>query len=222
MSTLTNVKYDRSEDVSQSVRFTPAIIPEAKSSKTGVPVRYVPTSDKQWYVVRASYGREDFASDHIVEDGSFTHIAKHKVRKMVNDKQRKVIKSLIPNLLFVYTTADKAEEYTKDTPAMPYLSYYYNHFETNNNHKNPPLTILCREMENFIFATCNGSEHLMFVSKAQYHFKGGETVLVTDGLCKGVEGKVARVSGQQHVIVSVTNVGLISTTHIPTAFIQII
>jgi hypothetical protein len=37
---------------------------------------------------------------------------------------------------------------------------------------------------------------------------------------KGVVGKVARVSGQQRVIVSITNVGLISTAYIPTAFIE--
>ena len=72
-----------------------------------------------WYVFRASYGREGKASDYIVEDGTFVYIAKRYARKTVNGKQKKVLENLIPNLLFVYTTVDKAEEYIKDTPPYP-------------------------------------------------------------------------------------------------------
>jgi len=36
----------------------------------------------------------------------------------------------------------------------------------------------------------------------------------------GVEGRVARVSGQQRVVISLTDVGLISTAYIPTAFLR--
>ena len=39
---------------------------------------------------------------------------------------------------------------------------------------------------------------------------------------KGVEGRVARVSGQQRVIVAITNVGLVSTAYVPTASLQVI
>ena len=77
-------------------------------------------------------------------------------------------------------------------------------------------------MENFIIATCNKSEHLKFVEESQCHFKGGEIVKVIDGLFKGVEGRVARVSGQQRVVVTLSQVGLVATAYIPTAFIQII
>ena len=222
MSTLSNVETRRGEAKPPSVRVAPDTIPEAKSSRTGVSVRYVPTPDKSWYVFRASYGREDKASDYIVEDGTFVYIAKRYARKTVNCKQKKVLETLIPNLLFVYTTVEKAEEYVKNTPALSYLTYYYNHFELDDNQKNPPLTVSHKEMENFIIATCNKSEHLKFVAEEQCHFKGGETVKVIDGLFKGVEGRVARVSGQQRVIVTLSQVGLVSTAYVPTAFLTII
>ena len=45
-------------------------------------------------------------------------------------------------------------------------------------------------------------------------------VRVTDGEFKGVEGRVARVSGQQRVVVEVEGVCLISTAYIPSAFIE--
>ena len=222
MSTLSNVKTRRGEAEPPSVWVAPDTIPEAKSSQTGVSVRYVPAPDKSWYVFRASYGREDKASDYIIEDGSYTYIAKRYVIKQINGKRKKMQENLIPNLLFVYTTEKKAEEYIKSTPALSYLTYYYNHFKIDGSRKNPPLTISIKEMANFIIATCNKSEHLKFVDESQCHFKGGEIVKITDGIFKGVEGRVARVSGQQRVIVTLSQVGLVSTAYIPTAFIHII
>ena len=127
MSTLSNVETGRGQQNPPSVRnlrsikategrLAPDTIPEAKSSQTGVSVRYVPAPNKKWYVFRASYGREDKAFDYIVADGTFAYIAKRYVRKTVNGKQKKVLEALIPNLLFVYTTDAKASEYIKNTP----------------------------------------------------------------------------------------------------------
>ncbi|MCH5310830.1 MAG: UpxY family transcription antiterminator [Prevotella sp.] len=222
MYTLSNVETRRGEAVPPSVKVALNTIPEAKSSKTGATVRYAHTPGMNWYVLRASYGREDKASDYLVEDGTFVYIAKRYTYKAVNGKPKKVLEALIPNIIFAYTTEKKADEYVKNTPALPYLTYYYNHCEQDSAQKNPPLTISCKEMENFILATCNNSEHLKFVDESQCHYKGGEIVRVTDGIFKGVEGKVARVSGQQRVIVALSNVGLVSTAYVPTAFLEII
>ena len=223
MSTLSNVKTRRGEANPPSIRFIPDAFPEAKSSKTGVSVKYVPDMNKKWFVFRASYGREDKASDIIVEDGTYVYIAKRYVRKINKDgKGKRFLETLIPNLLFVYTTEKKAEEYIKKTPLLSYLTYYYNHFELDENKKNPPLTVSCCEMENFILATSNKSEHLLFVNEEQCHFKGGEIVKINNGPFTGVVGKVARVLGQQRVVISITRVGLISTAYIPSAFIEII
>ena len=222
MNTLSNVKPVEAGHNPPSVRLTPDAIPDAKSSRTGVSVRYVPDQNKSWYVFRASYGREDKASDFLVDDGTFVYIGKRFVRKQVDGKWKRVLETLIPNLLFAYTTAGKAEEYIKQTPALSYLTYYYNHLDRTKNQKNPPLTVPRREMENFIRATSNKSEHLLFVEEVQCHYKGGEKVRVIDGPFRGVEGKVARVAGQQRVIISLSQVGLISTAYIPTAFLSII
>lgn len=184
-------------------------------------VKYVPAPDKRWYVFRASYGRENKAFDYIVADGTFVYIAKRYTHKSVNGKQKKVLETLIPNLLFVYSTEEKVEEYVKNTPALSFLTYYYNHFELDKGQKNPPLTISRKEMENFIIATCNQSEHLKLVTESQCHFKGGETVMVIDGMFKGVEGRVARVSGQQRVVITLSQVGLVSTAYVPTAFLKV-
>ena len=219
MSTLTNVTTRRGESNPPSVSFTPDAFPEAKSSKTGVSVRYVPEPNKKWYVFRVSYGRGDKASDYLVEDGTYVYIAKKLVEKYVAGKRKRFLQPLIPNLLFAYTTDKKAEEYVKDTPAISYLSFYYNHFEQDGE-RNPPLTVPDEEMNRFIRTTCNMNKHLLFVQPSQCHFKGGEQVRVIDGPFAGVEGRVARVAGQQRVVISLSNIGLISTAYIPTAFIR--
>ena len=220
MSTLSNVTTRRGESNPPSVRFAPDAFPEAKSSKTGVSVRYAPAPDKLWYVFRVSYGRVDKASDFLVDDGTYTYIAKKMVEKYVGGKRKRYLQTLIPNLLFAYTTEAKAEEYVNNTPAISYLSYYYNHFKQDDDQKNPPLTVSDKEMGRFVLATSNRNKHLLFVQPSQCHFRGGEQVRVIDGPFAGVEGSVARVAGQQRVIVSLSGIGLISTAYIPTAFIR--
>ena len=220
MSTLSNVTSRRGETNPPSTRFTPDAFPEAKSSKTGVSVRYAPAQGKRWYVFRVSYGREDKASDFLIEDGTYTYIAKKVAERYVQGKRKRYLQTLIPNLLFAYTTPEKAKEYVSNKTQLSFLSFYYNHFELDDNQKNPPLTIPDDEMNRFILATCNMNKHLLFVQPSQCHYKGGEQVRVIDGPFTGVEGRVARVAGQQRVVISLSSIGLISTAYIPTAFLQ--
>lgn len=222
MNTLSNVGTRRGEANPPSVSLTPDTIPEVKSTKTGVSVGYVPNAEKRWYVFRATYGREDKAADILIEDGTFAYVAKRYTRKSVNNKQEKVLEFLIPSLLFAYTTPQKAEEYVKHTSALSFLSYYYDHTVFNPDGTNPPLLIPRREMENFILATCNHSEHLMSVDESQCRFKGGETVRVIKGTFMGVVGRVVRIAGQQRILVSLPNVGLIATAYVPSAFLEVV
>ena len=203
-----------------SVGFAPDVIPDSRNSRNGVSVSYIYNPEKKWYVFRASYGREDKAADILIEDGTYTYVAKRYVWKYIRGKRRRSSETLIPNLLFAYCTEEKAEEYIKATASLDFLTYYYNHFKTTNDAKNPPLTVPEDEMLNFIRATASRSEHLMFVQPEQCHYKSGDRVKVVDGMFRGVEGKVARVSGQQRVIVSLSRIGLVCTAYIPTAFLE--
>ena len=220
MSTLSNVKTRRGENNPLSVRFTPDAFPEAKSSKTGVSVRYVYQEDKQWFVFRASYGRVDKVSDFLVEDQTYTYIAKRYAYKTIHGKRKRLLIPLIPNLLFAYTTREKAEEYVHATPALSYLSFYYNHFELDDNHKNPPLIISNNEMYKFVVGTKSHNEHLIFIDSSKCTFRQGEYVRVIEGSFMGLEGQVTRVAGQQRVVVNINGLGVIATAYIPTAFLE--
>lgn len=220
MLTLTNVETPRGESLPRSVSVAADALPEAVSSQTGVSVRYVAAPEKKWFVLRATYHREVKAADFLIADGTYAYIAQKYVERIVNGKRRRRLVTLVPNLLFVYTTPQQVEQYVRNTPELSYLTFYYDHFTLDREQKNPALTIPEAEMMSFIRATSTRDEHLLFVAPERCHFKSGEMVRVVDGLFKGVEGRVARVCGQQRVVVSLSKIGLVSTAYIPTAFIE--
>ena len=227
MSTLTNVNIRPSSAEKASGNYQDAvptadsIIPKATSSQTGVSVEYVPAPDKEWFVVRASYGRERRASDIMVEDGTFTYLPTHIVSKVKGNKRVRVQEVLVPNILFLYATREKADEYVRQTEKLSFLTYYYDHFRQENG-KNPPLVVPQKEMHSFVRATSTTSEHVRLVDPEQCHFRSGETVRVILGPFTGVEGRVARLAGQQRVIVTLQGLCSVATAYIPSAFLQVI
>ena len=226
MSTLTNVDMSpySAETEETDKHYRPensnSIIPKATSSQTGVSVEYVPNPNHEWFVVRASYGREQKASDYMVDHGTLTFLPRHIVNRMVNGKRVRVEEPLVPNILFAYTSREKADEYVKDTPQLSFLTYYYDHFRLEEG-KNPPLVVPNIEMRNFVLATTANSAHVRVVQPDQCHFKSGDIVKVIDGPFVGVRGRVARVAGQQRVVVTVKGLCSVATAYVPSAFLQI-
>lgn len=132
-----------------------------------------------------------------------------------------VQKPLIPNLLFVYCTAAQADYFIKGHPDLPkFLRYYYNHLILNSDGSNPPLVVPDSEMENFIRLTTVDSKHIKVVDPAQCRFRSGDRVRVTQGAFEGVEGRVARVAGQQRVVITLESLCTIATAYIPSGFLE--
>ena len=220
MNTLSNVNTRRGGTIPPHAGFASDVSPEAQGSPTRVSVRYAPDSGKQWFVLRATYARVIKAHKYLTQEGTETYFPQHHVQKDINGKKKRVLKPLIPNILFVYATPEKIETYVKHTHALSYLSYYYNHFKTNAQDKNPPLTIPYEEMMNFIRATSVDNEHIQLVSPEQCRYKSGDLVRVMEGDFRGIVGKVARVRGQQCVVIEIEGLCMVATAYVPTAFIQ--
>lgn len=221
MSTLSNVIHRGDQQETLCVGFTTNAPPDARILQAGVSVRYVYDSEKHWYVLRASYGREQKAYDYTINDNSTVYIPMRCCIKSSCDGVRKRIKKpLIPNLLFVYATPEQIEKYIKHTPSLSFLKYYYNHLINNPDGTNPPLTIDYKTMMNFIEITSIANEHIMLVNDSQCRFKCNDIVRITAGAFKGIEGRVARIAGQQRVVVTIKNLCSIATAYIPSAFLM--
>ena len=73
---------------------------------------------------------------------------------------------------------------------------------------------------NFIKVTSVDNEHIRIVNPGQCHYKNGDIVRVMEGNFAGVEGRVARVAGQQRVVVEIKGVCAVVTAYIPNAFLM--
>lgn len=219
MSTLPNVNDRRGGTNTSHAGFTSNVSPEVQSLHIGVSVKYVQDSNKQWFVLRATYNREILAYNYITNDKTDAFIPTHYVYKFINGKRKRIVEPLLPQLVFVYATKEKIEEYVNNTPKLSFLNYYYDHFQIGMDGKNPPLTVGYDEMINFIHVASVDDDHVMIVEPQHCHFKSGDKVKIIKGKFAGVTGRVARVAGQQRVIIEIEGLCLVATAYVPTAFI---
>ena len=219
MSTLSNVETRRGEYNPLTPDLPPASPSEKQDITTEVSVKYAPDPDKKWFVLRVTYNRANQAIVFLEKNNVSTYIPRHFVWKSTKSKRRKSLQPLLSNLLFAYTSQEVLDSCIKTTPALFFISYYYDHFKTLPCGKNPPLTVDYREMVNFIRLTSVNNEHICVVTPQQCHYKNGDWVQVVKGDFEGVVGKVARVTGQQRVVVKLEGVCLAATAYIPSSFI---
>ena len=64
------------------------------------------------------------------------------------------------------------------------------------------------------------SEHIKLVEPEHCHYKSGDKVRVVQGDFSGVEGRIARVSGQQRVVVEINGLCMVATAYIPSPFLR--
>jgi len=217
-----NALYNASIQDENCEGFTSFAFPEAKSSKTGVSVRYVPCGNKEWHVLRIKYGQAQVVADSIIEDGTYVYLAKvwkDIKNKATGKKQRKLLPFM--NLLFAYVTKQEAEQYVRHSDVSKYATYYYNHFVTDENGYNPPLTVSSRDMEPFVKATALLDEHVMEVDLKGCRFLSDELVRITEGPFAGITGRVARIARQNRVVILLKGLqsGL-TTAYIPPHFLE--
>ena len=196
--------------------------PSISKNKGGVSVENVPAGNKQWFVLRVSYGRIDKAKTFVEAKGleCYVPLQYKEVRKQ--GKKRILTTPLLPSLIFVHAAAEQVEALLHDNKVMAnesraLLSYYFNHtiHRQGNPDRNPPLIIRDEAMNNFIRLTSIKNPHIIPVTSNNIQFKLGDNVVVTEGEFKGVHGRVARIAGQQRVIVELFDECLVATAYVP-------
>lgn len=194
----------------------------SEDTRNGVSVENVPVGNKQWFVLRVSYGRIDKAKTFVEAKGieSYVPLRYKEVRKQ--GKKRIIPIPLLPSLIFIHASAEQVEALLHDNKVVSnesraLLSYYFDHTIhcQNNPDRNPPLTIQDEAMNNFIRLTSIKNPHIIPVTSNSIQFKFGDNVVVTEGEFKGVHGKVVRIAGQQRVIVELFDGCLVATAYVP-------
>lgn len=70
-------------------------------------------------------------------------------------------------------------------------------------------------MDNFIKLTSVKNPHIIPVTSENIKYKLGDEVVVTEGEFTGIRGRVARIAGQQRVVVELFDGCLVATAYIP-------
>lgn len=198
---------------------TPSI---SENVGNGVSVRSVPTENDQWFVLRVSYGRILKAKTFVEAKGLECYIPLRYKEIKKQYKKRIIIEPLLPSFIFIHTTEEQIEALLHENKVVtnesrPLLSYYFDHtiHRQDNPDRNPPLTIRDEAMSNFIHLTSIKSPHIIPITSNNIQFKLGDHVVVTDGEFKGIHGRVARIAGQQRVVVELFDGCLVATAYVP-------
>ncbi len=196
--------------------------PSIQENKGGVSVENVPNANKQWYVLRVSYGRIIKAKAFVEAKGveCYVPLRYKEIRKQ--GKRRIITEPLIPSFLFVHASAERVDYLLQDKSNKPLenralLSYYYDHTShcEKSPTKNPPLVISDAAMDNFIRLTSIHNPHIIPVTSENIKYKLGDEVVITEGEFKDIHGRVARIAGQQRVLVELFDGCLVATAYIP-------
>ena len=223
MNALLNAHTQRGRTRSPHVGLSSNVLPEAQRSHTGVSSDYVQKANHEWFVLRVTYNRTQKAHGIISTSDVQSYMPMHYVIKNeIGKKKKRILQPLLPNLLFVYATREQANELVKKRNDKPsFIKYYLDKTKPlESNDKHPPLIIPFNSMINFIKVTSTDSEHVRIVTEQQCNYKSGDIVRIIEGEFKGVEGKIARIAGQQRVVVEIEGLCLVATAYIPTAFLE--
>lgn len=204
-----------------SARLT-SCTPSISKNKGGVSVENVHTTNKQWFVLRVSYGRI-LKAEKIIDACNIECYAPMRHKQITKHGKKHIItEPLIPSFIFVHTAHEEVDAILHDKnvnsiESRPLLSYYYDHtsFRHNNPNLNPPLVIRDDVMDNFIKLTSVKNSHIIPVTSQNIQYKLGDHVVVTEGDFEGIQGRVSRIAGQQRVIVELFCGCLVASAYIP-------
>ena len=190
-----------------SARLT-SCTPSISKNKGGVSVENVPSETKRWFVLRVSYGRVIKAKAFVETKGLECYVPMRYKEVKKQGKKRIITEPLLPSFLFVYAAVEQVNSLLQDKNIKilenrALLSFYYDHTShcENEPNKNPPLVISNAAMDNFIRLTSIKNSHIIPVTSDRIQLKLGDYVVVTEGEFKDVQGRVARIAGQQRVVV---------------------
>ena len=203
--------------------------PSIQEDKGGVSVENVPFGNKQWFVLRVTYGRIVKAKAFIEAKGMECYVPLHYKEVWKLGKRRIITEPLIPSFVFVHASAEQVDSLLQDKNIKApenrtLLSYYYDHTSHCEAEpcKNPPLVISDATMDNFIRLTSIRNPHIIPVTSENIKYKLGDEVVITDGEFKDIRGRVARIAGQQRVLVELFDGCLVATAYVPKEVMKLI
>ena len=171
--------------------------------------------------MRTTYGREQKAYDFIVSNGGTAFLPLIKQEKVIKGNKTVIDVSRIPNIFFVYGTENEVKTYAFDNVHLPFLRFYYESHHEGVKIIKEPLIVPDRQIQSLQILCQAEAEDIRFVPDEMIHkFQEGESVVITQGEFKGIEGKVARWHRQQRVAIIIEGLCVIATAYVPSSYLK--
>ena len=191
----------------------------ANGSTTLKTIKRKPKEVPHWYALRVTYGREKKAYDYLVGKHVEAYYPTIKTVKEVDGKRKTVEESRLPNIFFARGTEEEIKSFVYDNVNLPHLRFYYRHTHEGARLIKEPLIVPDYQIEGLKIICASEVEDVIILSDIQ-KFQAGQIVRVTNGIFKGVIGKVARYHGQQRVAIIIDGVLSIASAYVPSAFLE--
>lgn len=174
------------------------------------------TENRIWFAMRVTYRRELLVQRMLEERNIENYIPK----QYVADKKhpgKKVLCPVIHNIIFVYTTPAKMQE-LKSEGCIPYLQYMM------DRRSGEKIIVPESQMRQFIFATADYDEALLYFAPSELNLAKGTHVRITGGKMAGMEGIFLKVKGarDRRVVVQIEGVVAVAFASIHPDLIEVI
>ena len=179
------------------------------SSQAPISATEVQPTDSGWYAFRVYGGHTEAVVRDADRRGYESYIPMHVVERNVFGRKVKCQRPLIASLVFL--RADR--EYVCEVHRNPMNGASVYRLPGSDE----PSPISDSEMALFRRVTEIGAENIEVVEEG---LAVGEKVCVTDGVCKGCVGRMARVRGAKRLIVAIEGVAAVATSYIPKEFLK--
>ena len=121
---------------------------------------------------------------------------------------------VIHNLIFVYCTSKEIEKIKKESPISTKIRYII------DSETRKPIIVPEKQMEDFIAVSGSIDEQILYLTPQEVALKNGDYVRITDGIWKGIEGKLVRIKKNLRVVVELQGLAAVATTSIHPSLVE--
>lgn len=205
-----------------NIKKSKGVTPDNVHNPTAFPAK--DAGEAVWFLMRAAYGKEALAKEILEGKGLEVFLPLTPYETLVRGKRHIILRSLIPNFLFVHSS----ELILKDLVGRPPLEFFHHYYVPNKDeHGAPigkkglkPLVIPDGQMEIFRRWHDIDDANKRFLVENGQELTFGDEVLITSGKFAGISGKVCRYKRQSRVGVHIEGLGTIVTAFIPKEFMR--
>lgn len=169
-----------------------------------------------WFALRVTYCRELKLQERLNSLDIRTFVPMTSIRQEKNGKISRRQVSAVSNLIFVYSTRARIEEYMMSEGDRRMTHFMWDKVTRQ------PIIVPEKQMNDFIRICSESADDVMYLSNVTEKLRGGAKVRVKYGPFAGVEGTVVRLRKSRRILVEIPGLIAAASTYVPVEDLEVI